>query len=84
MQLHITASHMLPERCRCPCLKPGTTTQPSPPGIRSDKLKAEKAAQGGKKTAKKASLNVGKGGAAAGGLRSNACCEARATWVRRS
>ncbi|PRW45133.1 Eukaryotic translation initiation factor 3 subunit J [Chlorella sorokiniana] len=35
-------------------------------GIRSDRLKEEKAAQGGKKTAKKAALNVGKGGASAG------------------
>lgn len=35
-------------------------------GIRSERLKEEKAAAGGKKTAKKAALNVGKGGGSAG------------------
>lgn len=35
-------------------------------GIRSDRLKEEKAAAAGKKTAKKAALNVGRGGGAAG------------------
>lgn len=35
-------------------------------GIRAERLKEEKAAQGGKKTKKKATLNVGKGGGSAG------------------
>ncbi|EFN56118.1 hypothetical protein CHLNCDRAFT_144733 [Chlorella variabilis] len=35
-------------------------------GIRAEKLKEEKAAQGGKKTTKKATLNVGRSGGAAG------------------
>lgn len=35
-------------------------------GIRADKLKEEKLATGGKKTLKKAALNVGKGGGSAG------------------
>lgn len=40
---------------------------PSPPGVRTEKLKAEKAqANQGKKAGKKATLNVGRGGGAAG------------------
>ena len=35
-------------------------------GVRADKLKEEKAAVGGKKTMKKANLNLGKGGGSAG------------------
>lgn len=38
----------------------------APAGIRADKLKEEKAVAGGKKTAKKAALNVGKSGGSAG------------------
>jgi translation initiation factor 3 subunit J len=37
-----------------------------PAGIRSEKLRDEKVALGGKKTAKKATLNVGRSGGSAG------------------
>lgn len=73
---HAPLKHRLPPPPRStptptPPLPPHTHTHTRAPlsaaGIRSDRLKEEKAAAAGKKTAKKAALNVGRSGGAAGG-----------------